>query len=569
MEGQMVGEQSVREEYTNLLKKQKRTWQVITWVLVGVLLVILVLWLFPKNDEKPATNETVIQTVKVREDLSTQIALWDSETAKGYTATIEEVAEMEYLKVSATWGEDSYALYYQNEHYVDSDSKMPTDMGLLLSNGKKTIELLVPYDLNGDLTRLCPEQVMFGEEKYLVFYGYQGAVINGIALVHLDSMQEFAMRTYSDIINDWFTFRSGNEGNTVILRTGNGASYEYHADAAVVALAQSIGAEALQADEYLTWELTEEGIAFSATMYAVNGAYYGELKGTMVPGRHGLQVESRVYGAYVEPDFDDESGDKINEPSAVYLEEPVILSAGTGERLYLARYERIENHTYDWSGLTKEDGDFRYLKDAEGNVISKLGIDVSKHQGEIDWSQVAEAGIEFAFVRVGYRGSREGALYVDEYKDVNLQGAIDNGIPVGVYFYSQAITIEEAIAEADLVLEAIQGYDITYPVVFDTEYYESELGRGNATSREERTAIAKAFCERIEEAGYQPMVYASTRWSIMNINRDELAKYPFWFAYYGDNVSYRYDFEIWQYSASGTVPGISGDCDMNLLLGDW
>ncbi len=560
-------------EYTKLLRRQKTVWQVTTWVLVGILLVLVIVALGQRreaNKAKETVANSVVRTVKVCENLEERLATWESSAdSNGYDASLEDVGGLEYLRLSGGEGEEAFALYYRNENYEDEAYKTPTDMGLLLSNGEKTVELLIPYDLEGDLARLCPEQVEFGGEKYLMFYGYTGDTVTGVVLVHLASLQEYELRSYSDIINDWFTLTPGKDEDTVVLKTGNGATYEYWAEPTVVEMAETLGAEALLADEYLTWVPGEAGIDFSAAIYAVSGAYYGELKGTMVPKGNGLAVEASVYGAYVEPDYDDQNGDKINAPSAVYLEEPVILSAGTKERLYLARYEKVGNHDYDFSGLVEEAGEFRYVKDAEGNVISKLGIDVSKHQGEIDWKQVADAGIEFAFVRVGYRGSREGSLYIDEYKDANLQGAIENGIPVGVYFYSQAITVEEAIEEAELVLEAIEGYDIAYPVVFDTEYYESEIARGNATSRVDRTAIAKAFCETIEEAGYQPMVYASTRWSIMNIDRDELADYPFWFAYYGDTVSYRYDFEIWQYSASGTVPGVRGDCDMNLLLGEW
>lgn len=560
-------------EYTKLLQRQKMVWQVTAWILVGILLVLVIVALGQRREANKAREtvaNSVVTTVKVCEDLAERLATWESSAdSNGYDASLEDVGGLEYLKLSSGEGEDAFALYYRNENYEDEAYKTPTDMGLLLSNGEKTVELLVPYDLQGDLARLCPEQVEFGGEKYLLFYGYTGDTVTGAALVHLETLQEYELRSYSDIINDWFTFEPGADEDTVVLKNGNGVSYEYWAEPAVIEMAKTLGAEALLAEEYLTWVPGEDGIDFSAAIYAISGAYYGELKGTMLPKDGELTVEASVYGAYVEPDYDDQNGDKINVPSSVYLEEPVILSAGTKERLYLARYEKVGNHDYDWSGLVEEAGEFRYLKDEDGNVISKLGIDVSKHQGEIDWEQVADAGIEFAFVRVGYRGSREGSLYVDECKDANLQGAIENGIPVGVYFYSQAITVEEAIEEAELVLEAIEGYDITYPIVFDTEYYESEIARGNATSRVDRTAIAKAFCQRIEEAGYQPMVYASTRWSIMNIDRDELADYPFWFAYYGDTVSYRYDFEIWQYSASGTVPGVKGDCDMNLLLGDW
>ncbi len=561
-------------KYAQRLVRQRNVWMITTWVLVGLLIAAIVVVFLPKKPDKEASGGTVVLTEKQCENLASRVDGWQSGEGEGaFSASVETFGGLEYLVLTSGEGDEALSLYYRNESYLDEAQKTPTDMGLLLSNGEKTVELLVPYDLNDEWEHLCPERITLNGRDCILFRVYEKDRVAELAIVDVETMYEYEARAFDELVREWFSVKVGKQLDTIVLTTGNGSSYEYEATPELVKAVDRDGAGVLQSDKHFTWEVAENGIEFCAAIYSdmADGdeAYYGELRGSIVPKDGRLVAESSLYGAYVDPDFDDEEGDKINAPFAEYLKEPIVLTAGTGERLYLKRYEKVSQHEYDWSGLTKADGDHRYLKDADGNVISKLGIDVSKHQGDIDWAKVAEAGVEFAFIRVGYRGSREGSLYIDEYKDANIQGALENGIPVGVYFYSQAITVEEAIEEAELVLSAIEGYDIALPVVFDTEYYEAENARGNATSRVDRTAIAKAFCERIAADKYQPMVYASTRWSIMNIDRDELAGYPFWFAYYGDTVSYRYDFQIWQYSASGKVSGVNGNCDMNLWLGDW
>ncbi len=181
-----------------------------------------------------------------------------------------------------------------------------------------------------------------------------------------------------------------------------------------------------------------------------------------------------------------------------------------------------------------------------------------------------KAGIDFAIVRIGYRGISQGTVDGDSYAKTNIQEAAAAGLDVGVYFYTQAITEEEAIEEADFVLKKIAEYgaeNITLPLVIDTELYEpKQTARGNLLTREQRTKCIVAFCERVKAAGYTPMVYSSLRWSIMSYDRDAVADYPFWFAYYGERSSYRFDYAIWQYTSEGSVPGITGDVDLDMML---
>lgn len=224
---------------------------------------------------------------------------------------------------------------------------------------------------------------------------------------------------------------------------------------------------------------------------------------------------------------------------------------------------------YDWSGLerTGDQGDrLAYYED--GELRSQLGVDVSDHQGEIDWNAVAADGIDFAFVRVGNRGYTEGALYADERYAENIDGATNAGLDVGAYFFSQAVSVEEARAEAEFVLELLAGRRLALPVVYDHEPVADATGRANSLDRETLTASARAFCERLEQGGYSTMIYGN-KGDMARYDRTQLGSRPIWFAEYDvAEPSAQFDFAIWQYTNAGTVAGISTGVDLNLLLTD-
>lgn len=196
---------------------------------------------------------------------------------------------------------------------------------------------------------------------------------------------------------------------------------------------------------------------------------------------------------------------------------------------------------------------------------SMLGIDVSAHQKEIDWTQVAEAGIEFVMVRLGYRGYGTGVVHADDYVQANLQGAREAGLLVGAYFYSQAVSTEEAVEEAEFALGILGDFQLDLPLAYDWEYVSEEARTGLADSRLV-TDCALAFCGRIRAAGIQPMVYFNPYWGDTYFELVELEEYPFWLAMYREEMNYPYRVEMWQYTSKGSVPGIAGNVDINLLL---
>lgn len=210
--------------------------------------------------------------------------------------------------------------------------------------------------------------------------------------------------------------------------------------------------------------------------------------------------------------------------------------------------------------------DGRFLKLIEGECL--VGIDVSSWQYDIDWQSVADAGAQFAMIRIGYRGSESGRLNADKYAQQNLAGAADAGLHIGVYFFSQALTREEAEEEAYYVLDVIQDLDITMPVVFDWEKVNNENSRSLDMDRRTLTDCALTFLETIELAGYDAMVYFNPHQSRNLFYLSELKQYDFWLANYTDRMDFPYKVKMWQYTDSGNIPGVDTPCDFNIYFPD-
>ncbi len=247
-----------------------------------------------------------------------------------------------------------------------------------------------------------------------------------------------------------------------------------------------------------------------------------------------------------------------------YPDELVVVSGGTFHFVPIQRDLRLNDYTQENLNIL-ETGEYQYVEN--GQVTSHKGIDVSRHQGEIDWQQVAADGVEYAFIRVGLRGYGTGKLVEDEYFEQNIKGALSAGIKVGVYFYTQAINEEELLEEANFVLEKIAPYRIECPVVFDVEKVSGDDGRMNSLTVEERTNLTLLFCQTIENAGYKPMIYHNMEMGALLLDLAKLENYDKWFAYYNADFYYPYQYEIWQYTDNGTVNGIDGPVDLNISFG--
>ena len=227
------------------------------------------------------------------------------------------------------------------------------------------------------------------------------------------------------------------------------------------------------------------------------------------------------------------------------------------------------DQSVEQSGFTAED----FQRDAVTGRITCLsspamtGVDVSSHQGDIDWAAVAGDGIEFAMLRVGSRGYSQGAIRADANFETNLAGAQENGLQVGCYFFSQAVTAAEAEEEADFVLSVLNGRSMDLPVVFDWEQIVEEDARTDGMDKAAVTACAAAFCEKIRAAGYRPCFYCNGVVGYLQYDVAQLTDYDAWYAEYdADWPSFAYAFDLWQYSKTGEVAGINGNADLDLFF---
>lgn len=238
--------------------------------------------------------------------------------------------------------------------------------------------------------------------------------------------------------------------------------------------------------------------------------------------------------------FHSEKEEPVSEPEIVY-------------------YYNIDQFKKDENGLmTFTDPDYMYT----------TGIDVSQFQHYIDWEQVAQENLDFVMIRAGYRGAIEGLLHTDEYYEHNIQGALDNNMKVGVYWYSTSLNTEELDEEIDYLLELIEPYDISYPVVYDMEpYFQDENGgRIHVLSVQEKTDLANYFCDRLEEKGYKTMIYGNSDWLYNNLDFNRIRDREIWYAAYQSKPSMIDRFTMWQYSNRGIISGIDTDVDINIYI---
>lgn len=232
--------------------------------------------------------------------------------------------------------------------------------------------------------------------------------------------------------------------------------------------------------------------------------------------------------------------------------------------VWMTPLEGVEVNPFNKHDFSMASGKIDYIgKD----YTTMRGVDVSEHQHEIDWQKVRGAGYDFAFIRVAYRGYTKGGLFMDAFAETNLKGAAQAGLKVGVYFFSQAITPEEAAEEAEYLLDAIKGYDVDFPVVYDwepmTDYGDA---RTNGLDGEIITQCAIAFCDTVKAAGYDPCIYFNRHLGYYRYDLSKLTDYKFWVSVPGEYPDFYYAADIWQYSFTETVPGIPYENDVNLMF---
>ena len=269
-----------------------------------------------------------------------------------------------------------------------------------------------------------------------------------------------------------------------------------------------------------------------------------------------------------------EDGDSVFTVLENVFDDKIVVQDMSGYYFYDVR-DDIAKHglsfdSFTYPTLNEETGEVEGEVDYTGEGFTvKRGIDVSKFQEKIDWEKVKDDGIDFVIMRCGYRGYGSGKIVEDETFEYNIKTCNELGIDAGVYFFTDAKNVAEGEEEADFVLDLLEEYDakLQLPIVIDVEQSSNpSKSRTKNVTPEERTDIVIAFCERVKEAGYEPMIYGNLKSHMRMTEIDRLEEYRKWFAYFRTPLRYPYKFDIWQYTDKGKVDGIKGDIDINLMF---
>lgn len=272
-----------------------------------------------------------------------------------------------------------------------------------------------------------------------------------------------------------------------------------------------------------------------------------------------ISTSKEVSTNKIEEDLINDFKDSVNNPSEITIYD---IEEGY---LTVEYNQKADKHEYNWDEYLQVDGKFYQYED--DNYKTKLGIDVSDYQGKIDWEKVKDAGIEFAILRIGFRGyGQTGNIVLDSKFEENYKSAIDNGIKVGVYFFSQAINEDEVKEEAEFVLKNIEGKEITYPVTFDLEKIKNDTARTDNLTLDEITNMTLEFCKIIESNGYTASIYGNSKTFTTKMKLELFNDYNKWYADYQEKPLYPYEFNIWQYTETGSVDGIAGNVDIDICF---
>lgn len=225
--------------------------------------------------------------------------------------------------------------------------------------------------------------------------------------------------------------------------------------------------------------------------------------------------------------------------------------------------ENIRRHSYSTELFRRDKS--KMLYDGDGYTV-RQGVDISRHDKKVNWKKLKESGYDFVILRAAWRGYQSGILHEDKNFRDNIKGASQAGLDIGVYVFSQAVSDEEAIEEAEFVLGLIKDYDITLPVVYDPENIAWEEARTDSVSTKQFTRNAVLFCGRVRRAGYEPMIYANLTWQTMRLDLTQLSGCKMWYADYGDVPQTPYHFDYWQHYSPKKVPGVRKKCDVNIML---
>ncbi len=260
----------------------------------------------------------------------------------------------------------------------------------------------------------------------------------------------------------------------------------------------------------------------------------------------------------------EEADQAQSDPSTDGRHTRIINRDGTEEWVMLNPF--LTKNTYNLTGLEDKAGLKRYMEN--GKKISYVGVDISRQNGDVNFASVKAAGVDYVMIRLGGRGYNTGQITLDENFKKNIEGAAAAGLDIGIYFYSQAISQEEAVEEVNFVIQNLEPYraQVRYPIAFDMEFVANDAARIDGLSKEDKTNIATSFLEGVKAAGYVPMIYGDKEWLIKEIDLARLKDYDVWLAQEEDLPDYPYQYTMWQYSTDGVLNGVTGEANLNICF---
>ncbi len=347
----------------------------------------------------------------------------------------------------------------------------------------------------------------------------------------------------------------------LVVMQNNGKSKKGSGESAPDVVQQEAAAEPEVAEPESEQKLRAEDLSFW-------GMYPPEGNKTEKP-QAGTQDEDS------QNETEEESGTDAEKKEEVVQEDPstdgkhTLVKTSDGQEEWVLISPYLTKNTYDFKNLS-ESANLRKYTD-NGKKISRVGVDISKHNGQVNFNSIKAAGVDYVMLRLGARGYSTGQLSLDDNFVENMEAAIEAGLDIGVYFYSQAISQDEVMQEANFVIQNLEPYraHITYPVAFDMEKVANDTARIDGLSRDDKTAIAATFLSGMQAAGYIPMVYGNKEWLIKNIDLAKLQDYDVWLSQEQDIPDYPYQFAMWQYTTTGVLNGVTGDASLNLCFVDY
>lgn len=237
---------------------------------------------------------------------------------------------------------------------------------------------------------------------------------------------------------------------------------------------------------------------------------------------------------------------------------------GSEEWVLISPY--LTKNTFDFTKMEDKAGLKRYMEN--GRKTSYVGVDISKHTGKVYFPSLKAAGVDYVMIRLGSRGYSTGQITLDENFKENIEGAIEAQLDVGVYFYSQAISQDEAVQEANFVVQNLEPYRgrVKYPIAFNMGFVSNDKSRIEGLSREDKTAVTVSFLDAVRAAGYVPMVYGDKEWLIKEVDLTKLQDYDVWLSQEEEIPDYPYRYAMWQYNTDGVLNGIDGGADLNICF---